>query len=94
MITDSATFSLPPVMTLEDCENLQAFFETATDQSVSLDCSAVTRLNGLTAQMIQMASGVWARNDMPFTLKDPSPDFRQNLATLGFDSLLSEEEAA
>lgn len=94
MTTDSTTYALPPVMKLEDCQNLHTFLERSADRSVSLDCSAVTRLGGLGAQMIQMARIAWTANAIELSLVNPSDECVESLNTLGLGDLLKEEEAA
>lgn len=91
MTADSAIFELPPVMKLEDCQKLFVFLQDAQDTPVTLDCSAVTRLGGMGAQIIQMASDTWAMNDQPFSLENMTTECRDSLTTLGFDTLVTAE---
>lgn len=91
MTTDSATFDLPPVMTLEDCQDLHAFLQQSRGIPIALNCAAVTRVTGPAAQMMQFAAQVWEREDVGFTLADPSEGFVQTLETLGMASLLDQE---
>lgn len=94
MTLDTARFDLPPILKVEECQTLHAFLQHADGQPVTLDCARVTRLGGLAAQLIQMAATSWAAKNLPFTLAAPSDDFRNCLAILGMDSLLSESEGA
>lgn len=93
MTCDSATYALPSATRLEDCQRLYAFLEQSADQAVALDCGAVTRLGGLAAQMILMASKSWSDNDLQFALKNATADCVDNLKTLGLHDHLIVEEA-
>ncbi len=92
MTSDNATFELPPVMKLEDCQQLHSFLEQSAELPIVLDCSAVTRLGGLGAQIIQMAHAAWDANDLRVVLADPTPECRESLNTLGLSDLLTEAE--
>lgn len=88
MPSDTATFDLPPVLKLEECQQLHDFLLEAVGTPVTLNCAAVTRLGGLPAQMITMAARAWAAEDVPLHLADPSGSFRESLQIMGLDALL------
>lgn len=91
MSVECANFTLPPVMKMDDCERLHAFLRDRLDQPVQLDCSSVTRLGGLAAQLIAMGAMTWAKTDNAFIVSDPSPGCRQSLASMGLSQLLTQE---
>lgn len=93
MTSECATFDLPEVMKLEDCQALHAFLQEHQGTAVILNCAAVTRISGLAAQMIHFAAGEWAGDDAGFSLHEASPGCHESLTTLGFESLLSGEGA-
>ena len=93
MTTDCATFDLPPVMTLEDCQDLHAFLQRSLGAPIALHCGAVTRVTGLAAQMMQCAAQIWDQEDVPFTLADPSEGCVETLTMLGLSSLVDHEGA-
>jgi len=88
----TAYFALPPVITMEDAERLHAFLLAARGKAIDIDCSAVERLNGLTAQMIVMACGLWHRNAQQATILHPSARFTEGLALLGLSDILSSKQ--
>lgn len=92
MPSDTVTFDLPPVLKLEECQQLHAFLLESVGTPVTLNCAAVTRLGGLPAQLITMAARTWAAEDVPLELADPSDGFRESLQTLGLDAVLDGDE--
>ncbi|MBE0413988.1 STAS domain-containing protein [Yoonia sp.] len=92
MTLDTRTFDLPPIMKIEDCQNLHGFLQQSGGTPVILECASVTRLGGLAAQLIKIAATIWAAQGVPFKLVAPSPGFRDSLRALGLDDLLTEKE--
>lgn len=90
MPPDTATFDLPPVLKLEECQQLHSFLQQSAGTPVTLNCAAVTRLGGLPAQLITMAAKSWAEDNMPLAFAAPSADFRNCLDTLGLTDFLTE----
>lgn len=90
--SDTVTFDLPPVLKLEECQQLHAFLLESVGTPVTLNCAAVTRLGGLPAQLITMAARAWAVDDISLQLADPSDGFRESLQILGLDTLLDGNE--
>ena len=91
MSDDTARFELQPIMKIEDCEHLHAFLVSATNQNVDIGCSAVERLNGLTAQMLAVAQRSWHRHERQITFSDPSEGFAQGVALLGLSDLIGSD---
>ena len=94
MNDDTARFELPSAMKIEDCERLHAFLAGLTDQDVEIDCSAVERLSGLTAQMLAVAQTSWQRNELTLTFFNPSEGFEKGCALLGLADLISQDQVA
>ena len=94
MSDDTARFELPPVMKIEDCEALHAFFTGVTDQNVEIDCSGVERLNGLSAQMLLVAQASWQKTARAVTISNPSEGFEQGCALLGLPDLIPQDQVA
>ncbi|PUB18739.1 chemotaxis protein CheX [Yoonia sediminilitoris] len=94
MTSECATYDLPEVMKLEDCQELHSFLIKQQGTPVALNCTAVTRISGLAAQMIHFAAGEWAGEDVDFSLRDLSPGCITSLTTLGLGGLVANEGAA
>ncbi|PJI84932.1 chemotaxis protein CheX [Yoonia maricola] len=94
MTDDTARFELSPIMKIEDCERLHSFLAGTTDQDIEIDCGAVDRLSGLTAQMLVVGRGSWHRNGRNFTLSNPSEGFEQGIALLGLTDVMSQDQVA
>lgn len=90
MPPDTATFDLPPLLKLEECQQLHSFLQQSAGTPVTLNCADVTRLGGLPAQLITMAAKTWAEDNVPLAFAAPSADFRNCLDTLGLTELLME----
>lgn len=90
MTPDTATFDLPPVLKLEECQQLHTFLQQSVGTPITLNCGAVTRLGGLPAQLIAMAAKSWALDDVPMLLANPTDNFRDCLQSLGLDAVLAE----
>ncbi len=93
MTADCAIFELPPVMKLEDCEALHNFFQESRGQAVTLNCASVTRMTGLSAQLVFFAVRRWSADGVKFALSDASEGCMQSLRTLGLDVFLFQEGA-
>lgn len=83
----TARFALSPTMKIEDCQRFHAFLASASDKHLAIECSAVERLSGLTAQMLAMACRCWSANALKVTFVNPSNGFVQGLALLGLSEL-------
>ncbi|MEL6639802.1 MAG: STAS domain-containing protein [Pseudomonadota bacterium] len=94
MSDDTARFELPPVMKIEDCEALHAFFAGVTDQNVEIDCGRVERLSGLSAQLLLAAQASWQKNAQAVTLLNPSEGFEKGCAQLGLSDLMPQDQVA
>lgn len=82
MPADTATITLPSVLTFEGCEDLLAALLRAQGSDLVIDGSAVRRLGGLAAQILATASTGWAANGQRLTIANPSDDLRQSLDLL------------
>lgn len=91
MTTIPTLFTLPAAMTIEDCQKLHGDLQAATDYAVTIDCSGVSRLHGLGAQLICMSRKFWLARDIPFKLVNISPRCRENLETLGLTDLCTDD---
>lgn len=89
MTDGTKCFALSPIMKMEDCERLHAFLVDAQDGPIEIDCSAVERLGGLTAQMLTMASLCWPRKEQSARFVNPSPPFEEGVALLGLSDTLN-----
>lgn len=87
MDDDTARFELSPTMKIEDCQRFHAFLTGASDKHLAIECSAVERLSGLTAQMLAMACRCWSDNALKVTFVTPSSGFVHGLALLGLCEL-------
>lgn len=92
MNDSTASFALPPVTTMEDTERLHTFLLAAQGAAITIDCSAVERLHGLTAQMLVVACNLWRRNAQQVTILNPSTGFQEGVALLGLSDILSAEQ--
>lgn len=90
MLTETATFELPPVLKMEECQQLHTFLTESAGLPVTLNGAAVTRIGGLSAQLMRMAADVWTAQSVPFTLADPSQALRDSLGALGLNSILAD----
>ncbi|MEO1639374.1 MAG: STAS domain-containing protein [Pseudomonadota bacterium] len=90
MTNDTSRFALPAVVRMEDCEALSQFLKDARGAAATVDCSGVTRLGGLAAQMIIVAKRTWAADDQPLELIEAD----QALHALHIAPLDQEEIAA
>lgn len=88
------TFTLPSVAKMEDCEKLHAFLSGAQDKDIAIDCSAVTRLSGLAAQLLLMGHQASTRTGNRLVLANPSPECMASLETPGLQNTLQTEGAA
>ncbi|MCK0095588.1 STAS domain-containing protein [Yoonia sp. F2084L] len=86
----TATFELTATMKIDDCEKLHQFLESAQDEPVEIDCTNVTRLGGLAAQLLLMGQKQWATKDHAFTLSNPTDAFETSIRDLGVNDLLSQ----
>lgn len=82
MPADTATITLPSVLTFEACEDLFTALKTAQDGDLIIDGSNVGRLGGLAAQILATASLTWAASGRCLTLVNESDDLRQALENL------------
>ncbi len=92
MNDDTAIYALPPLMKMEDSEELHAFLLDAWDRDIEIDCSAVARLNGLTAQLLVMAHNSWQLAGRTVTFSNPSDGFSSSITLLGLSHLLTSEQ--
>jgi len=92
MTAETAIFDLPPVMKLEDCEQLFSFFEQSAGTPVTIRCEAVSRLTGLAAQTLCFAAEKWAQDDLPFCMENLSDGCMESLNTLGLGGKLIPQE--
>lgn len=90
MTLDTATFDLPPVAKIEDCQNLSDFLLQAVGFPVRLNAAAVKRVSGLAAQLIYVAKQKWAADGAEFHIVDASDAFRENMAKLGLEPVLGD----
>ncbi|SIT82315.1 chemotaxis protein CheX [Yoonia rosea] len=88
MTDDTASFELPKIMKVDDCETLHGFLAGAQGKHIAFDCSAVERLSGLSAQILVMAAGVWRGQSLDVTFGSPSDGFAQSVTMLGLNDLL------
>lgn len=93
MTTVDLTYVLPAVAKIEDCEELYAFLSTSQDQAVEIDCSAVTRLSGLSAQLLTMAQKAASNGGTGLVLANPSAGFLNGAKMLGLQDILQTEGA-
>lgn len=93
MTAETATFDLPPVMKLEDCEQLFIFFEQSVGQPVAIRCDAVNRISGLAAQTLFIASEKWTQDGIEFALENASDGCRESLSVLGLSDQFFQAEA-
>lgn len=94
MTDDTASFELPKIMKVEDCETLHGFLASAQSKHIAFDCSSVERLSGLSAQMLVMAATVWRSQSLNVTFARPSDGFVQSVAILGLNDLLLPPQVA
>lgn len=94
MTDDTASFELPKIMKVEDCETLNGFLASAQGKHIAFDCSSVDRLSGLSAQMLVMAYGVWRSQSLEVTFARPSEGFAQSVTILGLRDLLLPSQVA
>lgn len=92
MNADGATFEIPPVMKVEDCEALFLFLEQAEGQPVTLQCGAVSRIPGLAAQTLLFATQKWAKDGISLSLTDQSDGCVESLKLLGLSDLIAQEQ--
>lgn len=76
MTQDSSRFALPDVVRMEDCEALATFLSDTRGAAATVDCSAVSRLGGLAAQMLLIAQRSWADEGQTLTLIDAERPLR------------------
>ncbi|KQI71334.1 hypothetical protein AN191_13725 [Loktanella sp. 5RATIMAR09] len=88
MTDDTASFELPKMMKVDDCEALHRFLADAQNKHIAFDCSAVERLSGLAAQILVMAAGVWRSQSLDVTFGSPSDGFSLSVSMLGLNDLL------
>ncbi len=94
MTTVGLTYVLPAVAKIDDCEKLYVFLSTSQDQEVEIDCSAVTRLNGLVAQLLTMALKASRKSGKELMLANPSAGFLSGAETLGLKDILQNSGAS
>ncbi|WP_342071636.1 STAS domain-containing protein [Yoonia algicola] len=94
MTDETASFELPKIMKVEDCETLHGFLAAAQSKNIALKCHAVERLSGLSAQMLVMAVTAWRNQALEVTFASPSDGFRQSVAILGLSDALLPAEGA
>lgn len=94
MNDDAACFELPAIMKIEDCERLHMFLASASDKDIEINCGAVERLSGLSAQMLVMAARRWPANAREVTFSGRSAGFEEGLALLGLSEVLQPDQVA
>lgn len=94
MTDDTASFALPKIMKVEDCETLHGFLLAAQSKHIAFGCSEVERLSGLSAQMLAMAAQAWRDQALEVTFSNPSDGFTQSITMLGLRDLLLPAQVA
>lgn len=94
MTDQIATFDLPAVMKAEDCQELDTFLRAHHDQTVILNCNAVTRVGGQAAQLIAAHMKFRKGDNCELTLQTPSEGFVAGLQTMGLLEIITAESAA
>lgn len=93
MTAEIAIYDLPPVMKLEDCQELENFLQQSIETPVTLNCKEVTRFTGLAAQMLACATAAWTEKGLPFHFVDATPGCIESLETLGLEDVIAENGA-
>ena len=94
MIADVETYALAPVMKPEDCEDLDQFLRANQANPVTLDGVEVTRMGGLSAQLI-LAHQRFRRDTVaPLRIANPSEAMTSDLILLGLGAVLADQEVA
>jgi chemotaxis protein CheX len=94
MTDDMASFELPKIMKVEDCETLHGFLAAAQSKHITFECQSVERLSGLSAQMLVMAVTAWHSHALEVTFASPSDGFTQSVAMLGLNDLFAPTQVA
>lgn len=78
-------FKLPQVLDQRGAQTVSARLLDQLGQALSLDASDIRRLGAVGVEMLISAQRQWQADDVPFEVRDWSPEALKSLATLGVD---------
>jgi chemotaxis protein CheX len=81
---DSTRMALPEALDTAKAGQLLSDLIAVRGQPLVLDASATRRVGGQCLQVLMAARATWAADKVPMLIADPSPDFLDSLALLGW----------
>jgi anti-anti-sigma regulatory factor len=86
--------ALPSRLDIESTRILWTALQAKKGTPVTVDCSAVSQVGALAAQVLLVAARKWHRENIPFLMSGNRMGLAEGLALLGLNiSMLSESDA-
>ena len=87
-MSGTASLPLPSKMDAGAAPGLKALLLECRGRPLAVDASDVQQMGALCLQVLLSAQKSWRREGLGFVVQNPSPAFRDSVASLGAETLL------